>query len=183
MDVFWARGYEDASIAQLTAAMGINPPSLYAAFGSKEQLFRAAVELYDRTEGEITTRALSEPPTARTAVEALLRDNAARYTEDGKPAGCMVIACAASASPSSAGVRDHLVESRRVVEDQIADRIRRGIADGDVPAGADPEALGVFFNTILEGLSHHARDGASRAKLDSIVDSAMSAWDALAGAA
>ncbi len=177
--VFWHHGYEDASIAALTEAMGINPPSLYAAFGSKEQLFLAAVDLYGETEGQTTARALRDPATARASIDALLRDNAASYTRPGRPAGCMIVASAASCSPSSTGVRDHLAASRRSVEAAIEARVRRGIEEGDVPAAADPVAIAVFYNTVLEGLTHHARDGASRAKLLSIADSAMAAWEPL----
>lgn len=113
----------------------------------------------------------------------MLRENAVGYTEPGRPAGCMIVSAAASCSPSSTGVRDHLAESRRTVEAEIERRVRRGIEEGDVPATADATAIAVFYNTVLEGLSHHARDGASREKLQSIAVSAMAAWDALAGRA
>jgi AcrR family transcriptional regulator len=179
MEVFWQHGYEDASIAALTAAMGIGPPSLYAAFGSKEELFRAAVALYGETEGQVTERALRDHPTARASVEALLRDNAVGYTEPGRPAGCMIVNSAASVSPSHRGIRDHLAECRQTVEADIERRVRRGIEEGDVPAGADAEAIAIFYYTVHEGLSHQARDGAPRAKLESIAASAMAAWDAL----
>lgn len=182
MEVFWTRGYEDTSVAALTEAMGINPPSLYAAFGSKEQLFAAALALYGELESH-TRRALRDQPTARAAVAAVLLDNAAAYSEPGHPTGCLVVHAAASCSASSSGVRAQLAEARRTVEASIARRVERGVADGDVPAGADAEAIAAFYNTVLEGLSHRARDGAPREALESIANSALAAWDGLTGRA
>lgn len=112
MLVFWERGYEGASLTELTEAMGIKPPSLYAAFGDKEALFREAIEHYKSAYGQHTTRALTEEPTARAAVEALLRNNACTYVEPGHPKGCMVVLAATNCTPANAPVWEFLAASR-----------------------------------------------------------------------
>jgi AcrR family transcriptional regulator len=179
MEVFWQRGYEGASLSDLTAAMGINSPSLYAAFGCKEELFREAVALYDALEGEATARALHEEPTARAAVEAMLRGNADAYACPEKPSGCMIVLAATTCTPENDSVREYLAECRRSGQDALQRRLERGIADGDLPPGADTAALAAYYTAVLQGLSIQARDGASREILGAIVDCAMAAWDEL----
>ncbi|UGT63462.1 TetR/AcrR family transcriptional regulator [Nocardia asteroides] len=108
-EVFWEHGYEGTSLADLTTAMGIASPSLYAAFGSKEALFREAVELYGATYGGYTERALREEPTARASIEAMLRDNAAAYTAPELPHGCMIVLAGSTYTTRNTAVRDFLV--------------------------------------------------------------------------
>ncbi|MGY1942159.1 TetR/AcrR family transcriptional regulator [Nocardia asiatica] len=181
MEVFWEHGYEGASMSDLTAAMGINSPSVYAAFGGKEALFRAAIELYGRTDGGYTDRALREEPTARASIEAMLRDNAAAYTEENKPHGCMVVLAGSTYTTRNTSVRDFLIEKRRETTDDIRHRLDRGVAEGDLPAGTDTAALAGFYTTVLYGLSIRARDGATPAELTASIDCAMAAWPAPAG--
>jgi AcrR family transcriptional regulator len=181
MEVFWERGYEGASVSELTGAMGINSPSLYAAFGSKEILFRQAVALYAGVEGSITERALREGATARDAVEQMLRENACEYTDPDTPTGCMLV-LGATAWTENDSVREYVAEYRREAHDALRERIERGIADGDLPSGANAAGIAAFYATVLEGLSIQARDGATREELNVIIDSAMAGWNALAGA-
>ncbi|MET8877772.1 TetR/AcrR family transcriptional regulator [Nocardia sp. NPDC004604] len=176
MEVFWEHGYEGSSMSDLTAAMGINSPSLYAAFGGKEELFRTAVGLYSRTEGGYTARALREEPTARASIEAMLRDNAIAYTVADKPHGCMVVLAGSTYTTRSESIRDFLIEKRRETTEDIRDRLDRGIAEGDLPADTDTAALASFYTTVLYGLSIRARDGASHAELTQSIDCAMAAW-------
>ncbi|GAA1694913.1 TetR/AcrR family transcriptional regulator [Fodinicola feengrottensis] len=180
MEVFWARGYEGTSISDLTTAIGINSPSLYAAFSCKEALFREAVELYGKIEGGTSERALTREPTARAAVEAMLRDNVSVYTETDTPPGCMVVLAATVSNPVNDGVRDFLADCRREFVDLLHRRLERGIADGDVPADADIAAMTEFYATVLHGLSIRARDGSSAATLTKVATAAMATWDALA---
>ena len=183
MTLFWTRGYEGTSTADLTRAMGINKPSLYAAFGCKEALFREAVALYDALEGTPVERALDEAPTARAAIENALRANLGAYADPEKPAGCMIVLSGLLGTPESAEVRRFLADLRRAGEEAFRRRVERGITDGDVPAGADARAVAAFYTTVLQGLSVQARDGAPQATLEAVVDGAMAAWDAVAGGA
>lgn len=179
MEVFWARGYEGASIGDLTAAMGIERPSLYAAFGCKEALFRQAVELY-RSNGQ-TRQALRNAPTARAAVATMLRTNATYYTTPGQPRGCLVVLAALVGTEASAEVRAELAAMREDIRSAVEARIHQGMADGDVPPGADAALMASFYCTVLNGLSLQARDGRSAEDLIAIGSAAMAAWDNLAG--
>jgi AcrR family transcriptional regulator len=179
METFWEHGYEGTSIGDLTAAMGIRPPSLYAAFGCKEQLFREAVRAYEGEEGEPPLRALRAAATAKEGVEAMLRANASSYTEPGRPTGCMIVLAATTYTPSTAGIRDFLAEERRLATDAVRERLARGQVDGDVPPGADTGALAAYVMSVQYGLSLQARDGATRAELNTVVDCLVAAWDAL----
>jgi AcrR family transcriptional regulator len=179
MELFWERGYEATTLDDLTRVMGIGKPSLYAAFGCKEDLFREALALFDATSGAETNRALREEPTARRAVEAMLLGNAQYHAGRGKPAGCMIVLAAALGSPQSRAVRDHAAELRRGGRESLRRRVEQGIADGDVPAGTDAGRVAGFYTAVLHGMSIEARDGASRKVLHGIVGTAMDAWDAV----
>ncbi|GAA1274500.1 TetR/AcrR family transcriptional regulator [Pseudonocardia aurantiaca] len=180
MEVFWEHGYEGASISDLTTAMGIRPPSLYAAFGAKEDLFREAVARYEDVEGEPPLRALREAPTAREGVEAMLRANAHAYTEPGRPTGCMVVLAATTYTPSTEGIRDFLAEQRRLLTAAVRERLDRGQAEGDVPSGVDAGALAAYVSSVQFGMSLQARDGATRTELTAVVETAMAGWECAA---
>jgi AcrR family transcriptional regulator len=179
MEVFLDRGYDGASVGDLTAAMGINAPSLYAAFGCKEALFREALDLYLSTAGPRTLDELGKRDvTARAAVEAMLREAARRF---GNGRGCLVVLGATHRTADNEAVFRDLVERRNETQALIRRRLKQGIADGDVPADADIGTMAAFYSTVLNGLSLQARDGASRKQLMGVVDGAMKAWDGLVG--
>jgi Transcriptional regulator len=176
MRVFWQHGYEATSISQLTRAMGINPPSLYAAFGDKRALFSAAVRRYREHTGEATARAFAEERTARDVVARLLREFAAEYTRTDQPRGCMVVTAATNCGPENADVKAELqamrADTRQAIEDRIADDVRRGI----LPDTVDPAALAAYYAAVIQGMSIQAVDGADRATLEQIATLAMAAW-------
>lgn len=183
MDVFWSKGYDGASLTDLTAAMGINSPSLYGAFGSKEGLFREAVQLYRETEGGAARRALQDAATARAAIESMLLASAERFTAPGTPSGCMIVLGAPAGCMNQTGVGDFLGDNRREMQGRILARLQAGASAGELPAGADLKSLAAFYTTVLHGMSIQARDGATRKTLQAVARQAMCAWDALTGSA
>ncbi|MGH6760837.1 MAG: TetR/AcrR family transcriptional regulator [Phyllobacterium sp.] len=176
MRTFWAQGYEGTSVQDLVDAMGVNKPSLYSTFGCKEEIFREAVELYDRVEGLATSQSLKEAATAREAVETMLRSNARAYTAEEGPRGCMIVLSSLLGAPENESVRGFLADNRLNGEMTVRDRLARGVAEGDLAPSADVNRLAAFYTTVLEGLSIQARDGASAEKLNMIIDAAMLAW-------
>jgi len=179
MKTFWKFGYEGASMAVLTDAMGINSPSLYAAFGSKEELFREAVRLYLETEDSKGKAILDGEPTARAAIHAMLRNSVGNLARPGAPHGCLLILGDSNATPENDRVRQYLCQRRRDIQAGLEARLQRGIADGDLPPETDIRAMAAFYMTVLQGLSLRARDGAARDAMAAVVELAMVAWDSL----
>ncbi|WP_156725998.1 TetR/AcrR family transcriptional regulator [Streptomyces apocyni] len=171
---FWERGYEATSVADLTRAMGIGPPSLYAAFGDKRSLFDEVVVEYAARYGSFSTRAFEQELTARAAVERMLREAATEYTDPGHPRGCLIISAATNCATPE------VEEALRVKRGQniaaFESRIRADVASGELPADADAEALARFSGAVLQGMSQQARDGASREELERVAGLAMLAW-------
>lgn len=181
MDVFWERGYEGTRVSDLTSAMGLNAPSLYATFGSKEDLFREAVAHYNAPDRSPTTMALERSGPVRDAVEAMLRDNVREYADPNTPPGCLIVLAGIAYSTETEVLRDLLRNCRDEDRERLLGRIRAGIADGELPAELDAQRLASFMITVLYGLSIQARDGATRADMDAAVDMAMLAWDSAVG--
>jgi len=176
MHVFGERGFEAASIADLTAAMGITPPSLYAAFGDKEHLFLEAIERYGKGPGGFGQRALDEEPTARGAVQRLLEEAARELTQQCHPLGCMMVMAATNCSVAAEHIQTALVKRRALGVANMQARIQRGIDAGELPADADAAALANFYATIYQGMSMQAKDGVTQASLLMTVSAAMRAW-------
>jgi AcrR family transcriptional regulator len=182
MALFWAQGYEGTTLADLQKEMGgITAPSFYSAFGSKEALFREAVELYKETQGAPISKALAEGATARASIDGMLRAAVKSVCGQRNPSGCLMVLGGINCTPANQGVGVFLREERSLREKFIRQRLRRGVADGDVPAGIDINTSSSFFASIADGLAMRARDGASRKTLNGIVDYAMAAWDNIAG--
>jgi AcrR family transcriptional regulator len=171
MEVFWNKGFEGASISDLTAAMGINPPSLYAAFGDKEKLFLEALDRYNARRGEICP--YGNEVTARGAVEKLLLYMADELTSSAHPRGCMMMMAAATSASASSELQAVLAQKRAAGRASLKARIERGIREGDVLHGTDAGALADFYSTIITGMSMLARDGTARKRLLATVENAM----------
>jgi AcrR family transcriptional regulator len=177
MHAFWKLGYEATSMADLRAAMGLTQASIYAAFGSKEQLFLDAVDLYRSTAGANTERALNEQPTARDSIRVMLSEAVESFTSGDSPAGCLVVLGTMNCSLASKPVQDHLRQLRLQTPAAILKRLKRGQKEGDVPRKAPLESLAEYYTTVLHGLSIQARDGADYRALSSVARCAMAAWD------
>ena len=174
MRVFWKHGYEGASLPQLTKAMGINRPSLYAAFGNKEALFRKAVDRYVEKTGCLMSDALARP-TTRAVVEQLLK-GVIGYPAPGKIRGCLLVQGALACGDSADPIRKELALRRGAGESALRDRFERAMAEGDLPRHSDPAALAKYVATLQHGLSVQMAGGADRAELLAAVDVALRAW-------
>ena len=179
MLLFWRFGYETTSVAELTAAMGISAPSLYAAFGDKKRLFLEAMRLYVG-DPETMARAIGNAPTAFHASRDLMRAAAATYTGETTPPGCLLASATASGSAMSADVQKEVADVRRRIAEWLEARIERDMAEGILPPGTRAEALAGLVLAVAQGMSVLARDGANRASLMAIVEAALGAWPPMA---
>jgi AcrR family transcriptional regulator len=175
VEVFWRQGYEGASLTDLTAAMGVNKPSLYAVYGSKEQLFRRVVGRYTERDMAYARTALAEP-TALGVARTLLHENAKALTREDHPPGCLSIQGGLSCGPDNAGVSSFLAASRLTGEQALAERFAAAVAEGDLPAGTDPAALARYVMVVAEGQSVHAAAGVGRGQLQETVEIALRAF-------
>jgi AcrR family transcriptional regulator len=171
MNIFWAKGYEGTQLTDLTAAMGINPPSFYAAFGSKEAAFREAVELYEATVAAGPLRALETNESTREAIRAMLIGGVDRAGS----VGCMMMLGVVNCLPANEPLRALLLSIRQRGREAIRRRLERGVREGDIPPDTDVERLTTFYSAIPQAISLQARDGASREQLEDVVISAMAA--------
>ncbi|MBA2125490.1 TetR family transcriptional regulator [Hyphomicrobium methylovorum] len=178
LHVFWERGYEGTSLSELTEAMGISRPSLYAAFGNKEDLFRLALDRYARQgPGAALQEALLQP-TAKLVVDRLLRSVAIALTDPNNPRGCLAVQGALSCGEASQSIKQELCRRRAEGEKALAERFERAKADGDLPSSLEPAGLARFVMTVTQGMSVQAAGGASRDDLVAVADFALQAWPA-----
>jgi AcrR family transcriptional regulator len=182
--VFWSKGYEATSMADLIEAMGIASTSIYAAFGSKEALYAEALEHYGRTSEHLAWDKFEAAGTARDAVRALLVHLASALTgrDSGAPTGCMVTMSNVD-SEGHVALGELVRAGRARTLERVKQRLERAIADAEVSPNVDVHALGRFVQTIQSGMSIMARDGASRGELETVAEVAMGGWDVQVGRA
>lgn len=173
--LFWRHGYEGTSLVALTEAMGINGPSLYAAFGNKEDLFRRALDRYIERPASYLPRALKEP-TARGAAEALFRGAIDMVMNRNHPDGCLLVQGALASGPMADSAKVELSRRRAGAEAAVRRRFERAVEEGDLSKSVDPAKLARFVVTVIWGMSVQASGGASRTQLREIGEQAMQSW-------
>jgi len=175
LELFWRQGYEGTSVEDLATAMGINRPSLYAAFGNKEALFLKALDRYVDT-GMAILRVALEEPTARRAVETLLRGYVVLVTDPSTPAGCLTVNGALARSPGTEAICTELIARRLAFEGALRARLQRARKVGDLSSEANPADLARYVATIAQGVAVQAVGGASQKQLNHVVDLALRSW-------
>jgi len=177
MEVFWRHGYEGATIAQLTEAMGINPPSLYACFGNKEGLLKAALDRYTKLRG-VWMNEVVAAPTARDVAERMLMGIAEKQTDPANPPGCLLVQGGIACGSGSENVPFELAARRAENEDQLRDRFVRAKAEGDLKPSSDPAALARYVSAVSVGMGVMASSGSDREALRQVASVAVQAIEA-----
>jgi AcrR family transcriptional regulator len=175
MKVFWCKGYEGASLSDLTKAMGINRPSLYAAFGDKESLFRKVLDRYDKGPAAYVREALNQP-TARAVVERLMEGAAELGTASSNPRGCLFVQSALACGDKAEGIRNDLILRRDAGEKAVRLRLNRAQAEGDLAPDANPADLARYVVTVIQGIAVQAASGAARPELRRVIQTALRSW-------
>lgn len=173
--LFWSKGYEGTSLSDLTEAMGITRPSLYAAFGNKEQLFRQALDLYERDKMAYVGQAL-EQPTARGVAKALLEGAIATVSGEREPHGCLGVIASTACGAEAECIREEVLKRGRIVQEAMIERMQRAIDEGDFQGPADAEAITKYLSAVVQGMSVQAGAGATRAELQAVVDTTLAMW-------
>ncbi|HEX7710237.1 MAG TPA: TetR/AcrR family transcriptional regulator [Sphingomonadaceae bacterium] len=173
--VFWTKGYEAASLTDLTEAMGVTRPSLYAAFGNKEALFKQALDLYEREKLAYVRRAL-EAETAREVAQRLLLGALDNCTAQGEPRGCLGVISSVACASENSSIREYIQARAESARNAIIDRMQAAVAAGDFAVPVEPEAIARYLNAVLQGLSVQAGAGASREELQRIIDTTLAMW-------
>lgn len=175
LEIFWKRGYEGASITELTGTLGINKPSLYAAFGNKEELFKKALSRYVAGPAAFIQEVINQPTAFEVARSFLIK--AVEFFMDTKhPKGCLIVQAALSGSEDSLIVKDLLAKYRYSYEHLLAQRFEKAKKEGDLPTVANAETLAKFLSTLHQGMSVQVTSGASKGELMQIVDLALKSW-------
>jgi AcrR family transcriptional regulator len=175
VQVFWRKGFEGTALSDLTAAMKINRPSIYATFGNKEALFRKALDRYAERMTNYTAEALKEP-TARVVAERLLVGTADWLSSPGNPRGCLMVQGALACGEEADPIRQELISRRATGEAALRGRFERAKVEGDLPSEADPGDLARFIMAVIHGMSVLAAGGAGRADLQGVINLSLRGW-------
>jgi AcrR family transcriptional regulator len=175
MHVFWEKGFEGASLSDLTKAMGIKPASLYGAFGNKQDLFRKALKRFLAQQVPFVQDALQEP-TAYAVAERILREMAICLTRPGLPHGCLTIQTSLAASDEGAVIHDELITLRTDAQKALRRRFARAKREGDLPEDSNPDSLARFITTVYQGMTIQGVNGATRKELLDLAQTSLRAW-------
>ncbi len=175
LDVFWKRGYEGASMAELTSTLGVNKPSLYAAFGNKEDLFKQALSKYVSGPAAFVRMVMKEP-TARKVAEKFLLNSAEFLTSDLHPKGCMIVQGALSCGEGAQIIKEQLIQYRKHYEGLLTERFELAQQEGDLSQGLNAVDLAKYLATLHQGMSVQAVNGATQEELKSMVNIALLNW-------
>jgi AcrR family transcriptional regulator len=175
MELFWRKGYEGTSLTDLTDELGVTRPSLYAAFGNKETLFRLALDRYEAKAGAYRARALTAP-TAYAMARQLLEGAADLHGDKNNPVGCLGVHGALACSEAADAIRQELSSRRQAGEKAIRERLKRAKTEGDLPTGSNPADLARYLSVVIYGMTVQAVGGASRAELRSVAEVALKQW-------
>ena len=178
VEVFWKHGYQDASLHELTDAMGLSKPSLYAAFGDKEALYLKGLQRYLSLLIARHAAKLNDEPDGRTALKGFLCSLAEMLADPDLPGGCFIINGTADCGGSSipASVEMALRAALQGTETMVLQRLERAEQDGQLPAGMTPQAMAALFGSLIAGLAVMAKSGAGQAKLLTVIETAMAVW-------
>ncbi len=180
LNLFWSHGYEGTSIAELVEALGIAPPSLYAAFGSKEQLFLEALGLYLQGPGNFVARALAEEPSGQGFARRVLLDAAREFASGSHPPGCMIATGLVASASAHQQLAQELATLRARTREVLALRFDQAQALGELPPSSQPVAMARFYSAVIQGMAVQARDGANESALTEIAEQALSLWPSTA---
>jgi AcrR family transcriptional regulator len=175
LGVFWSKGYEGASMTELTQAMGITKPSLYAAFGNKEALFHKALDLYEAEKLEYTREALRQP-TARAVAEHIMRGAIDAQMSSCDPKGCLGVISASACGAEAESIRAHVIQRRQSSQAALVERFEQAKRDGDLPEHVDVQGLTGYLFALLQGMAVQAGSGATREDLERVVDTSLMVW-------
>jgi len=175
MQVFWRKGYQGASMADLTAAMGINSPSVYAAFGNKHGLFKAVLDHYDKTRAGFLRDVLAAP-TAKDAASRFLMGVAERATNPRHPPGSLLVQSGLTCGDAAANIPEEVARHRAGAELALRERFECSTAAQELPKGAEPPALARYLIAVANGMYVQASSGASREELQQVAQLALAAW-------
>ena len=175
LKVFWRQGFDATSLTDLTEAMGVSRPSLYAAFGNKESLYRKALDLYEREKLAYVQRSLAAP-TARGVAQSLLQGALDLVTGAGDPQGCFGVIATLACGEEAQSIRADVIAKRLASSAALIERFGAARATGDLPAHVDPESLAKWLFAVMQGMAVQAGAGASRADLEQVVETSLQLW-------
>ena len=173
--MFWSKGYEGTSLSDLTETMGITRPSLYAAFGNKEALFRQALDLYER-EKQAFFRPALEQPTGKAVAQRMMQGALDTYADDCGPRGCLGVITSTACGQEAECIRQEVLERGRKVRELVVNRMAKAVADGDFHGDTDPETITNYLFAVLQGMAVQAGAGTTREEVQRVIDTTLAVW-------